>query len=100
MGDHSDLITAFEKMHGATATHAGSEPVTVRVLGDVLWAGVVEKFTLTGHPTATAGFGWTYSGDDGRTRHVAILSVPEVDTPTKAVQAYLVQATRQAREKR
>ncbi len=100
MGDYDDLITAFQKMHGATAVHVGSEPVTVRVLGDVLWTGVVESFALTGHPSATAGYGWTYSDDDGKDRHVVILSVPQVDTPTKAVQAYLVQSTRRAREKR
>lgn len=100
MADSPALAAAIQRLHNATAIHLASEPVTLRAGEEILWDGVVEVFDLKGHPTARRAFGWTFRDGDGRSHHVAILSVPQVDTPLMAVRAWLVQSAQKTKPRR
>jgi len=46
-------------MHGVEATHFGSEPVHETFRGETVWDGVVEVFTVKGHPKAKLAYAWS-----------------------------------------
>lgn len=79
--------------HGCDSEHLDSIPVHL-VAGKkiVLWHGIVEVFTLLGHAQAKRCYAWSnlQGESNGQQRHVAILEMPPIDTPTKAVRAALV----------
>jgi len=52
-----------------------------------VWEGDVKVFRVRGHPQATHAYAWTREDDDGTLHHVAVLGVPPIDSPQKAVQA-------------
>jgi hypothetical protein len=90
--DAAELVTlkkAILDLHGATAEHLESVPITETFNGETVWDGVVEVFTLTDHPAGKA-YAWRHEADSGRWRYVAVLHKPPVDTPRKAVQAATV----------
>jgi len=88
--DLEALARAIQQAHGCKATHAASTPVHETFQGATVWRGTVETFTVK-HPAARHCFAWSIP--DPKTNdpeHVTVLAVPPVDTPKKAVQAYLV----------
>ncbi len=87
-----NLKGAVEQMHGCAARHVESVPVREVFRGQTVWQGVVEVFELTGHPKAKRCFAWSHleGEQDERTRFVAVLEIPPVDSPRKAVQAAIV----------
>jgi hypothetical protein len=64
--------------------------------GKTVWEVEVEVFSVRGHPQATSAFAWTYTDDDGKELHVAVLGVPPVDSPQNAVKAAVVAHTKRA----
>lgn len=86
----SDLLKNIQRAVGRAAecpaTHAESIPVLEVFRGQTAWEGVVEAFTLTGHPKAKRAYGWAYH-DGKETRYVAVLELPPVDSPNAAVRA-------------
>lgn len=62
--------------------------------GQVVWEGPVHVFDLEGHPSATRAYAWSHYTDDHseRRRFVAVLNVPPIDHPIKAVRASIVQS--------
>lgn len=66
--------------------------------GQLVWEGAVQVFELHGHPTATRCYAWSHAvGGTERRRFVAVLHVPAVDSPEKAVRAAIVQEQREGR---
>ena len=57
--------------------------------GKIVWDGDVEVFLLIDHSRARRVYAWSYKGDNGETRRVAVLGVPPIDTPLDAVRAYI-----------
>jgi hypothetical protein len=55
-----------------------------------VWNGVVEVFSLAGHPSADTCFAWSYQQDDGRERYFAVLKMPPVVSAETAVRAAIV----------
>jgi hypothetical protein len=57
-----------------------------------VWAGMVSVFILTGHSQAKKCYAWS-SPIEGSTkrRYYAILHIPPIDSPEKAVRASIVQ---------
>jgi len=101
MTDAADIVElqgAILKLHGAQAEHVESVPVREMFQGQVVWDGTVEVFDLTGHATASRAYAWSHEADSGGRRFVAVLHVPPVDTPLKALRAALV-AEHRARSK-
>jgi hypothetical protein len=57
----------------------------------------VDTFDLEGHPEATRCYAWSHITHEGKTRYVAVLHVPPVDSPQAAVRAAIVQEHREAK---
>ena len=83
---------AVEHLHKCSARHLRSAPVKETFRGETAWEGVVEVFEITGHPKATHCYAWSHldGADDSDERFVAVLGVPPVDSPLKAVQVSIV----------
>jgi hypothetical protein len=88
-----ELKDVIHKLHGATATHVESVPVTETFNGRTIWDGVVEVFDLHGHPGTHRVYAWSHETDDPTTptRHVTVLHLPPVVSPLTAVRAAILQ---------
>jgi hypothetical protein len=82
-----NLRDAITRLHGCESKHLGSVPVKETFQGAKVWDGVVEVFSLTGHPQAKFCHAWIIQEDGGGERYVAVLEVPPVDSPATAVRA-------------
>ncbi|MES1993886.1 MAG: hypothetical protein V4457_09900 [Pseudomonadota bacterium] len=73
-------------------------PVSETFGGKPVWEGVVHVFDLEGHPTAKRAYAWS-SPIEGSTkrRYFAVLHMPPIDSPVKAVRAAIVAEHRNAR---
>lgn len=92
-----ELRDVIHHLHGATATHLESVPVTETFKGKTVWDGVVEVFRLRGHPKTNRVYAWIHATDDPAhpKRHVTVLHIPPVVSPKTAVQAVIVQEFRE-----
>jgi hypothetical protein len=78
-------------MHGGSAQLAQSVPVRETFEGKTVWEGVVHVFDLTGHPTATRAYAWSWPIEGStKRRFFAVLHQPPVDSPQAAVKASIV----------
>lgn len=84
------LKQAVESQHGSTATLVQSVPVHEQLGGETVWEGTVHVFDLAGHPKANRAYAWSYELPDRRRRFFAVLHVPPIDSPAKAVRAAIV----------
>jgi hypothetical protein len=83
------LEHAFKLLHRCEAKYVETVPVVERWQGKTVWEGDVEVFALTGHATASRGYGWAYDKTKG-SEIVAVLELPPVISPKTAVQAAIV----------
>jgi hypothetical protein len=81
------LRKTIRDLHALESIHVQSAPVDETFQGKPVWQGVVEVFSVSGHPQAKFAYAWSYIGDKGETRYTAVLGVPPIDSPQKAVQA-------------
>jgi hypothetical protein len=67
-------------------------PVHEAFQGKTIWHGDVEVFDLHGHPKAKRAYAWGHlDGDkDERTRFVAVLEIPPVNSAETAVRVQIV----------
>ncbi len=80
------LRDAVQAEHHCMAAHVQSVPVIEKPGDRTLWQGVVEVFTLMGHPKAKRCYAWfSADKDDGPT--TIVLEIPPVDSPRAAVKA-------------
>lgn len=85
------LRQAIEHMHGGVAKLAETTSVKETFGGDTVWDGIVHVFDVTENPLATRAYAWS-SPIEGSTkrRFFAVLHIPPVDSPQKAVRAAIV----------
>ena len=81
-----NIQRAVERAAECPAAHVESVPVLEVFQGQTVWEGVVEAFTLNGHPKAKRAYGWAWQ-DGKEARYVAVLEIPPVDSPSTAVRA-------------
>jgi len=86
----SELKKAVKSQHGGTAHYVQSVPVKETHGAEPVWDGVVAVFDLTDHPLAKRAYAWSYELEDGKRRFFAVLHVPPIDPPVKAVRAAIV----------
>jgi hypothetical protein len=93
------LQMAVEHLHKCSARHLESVPVTETFRGETAWEGTVEVFDIKGHPKTTRAYAWSHldKKDDSDERFVAVLGVPPVDSPHKAVQVSIVADAKRAK---
>lgn len=87
------LRDVVQNLHSCTAIHIGSAPVHEKHRGQTVWNGHVEIFRLSGHPKAQTCYAWSHMCEELR-QFVAVLALPPIDSPKKAVQASIVGATK------
>jgi hypothetical protein len=91
-----ELQDVIRRVHGAESEHVESVPVKETFQGSTVWEGVVEVFTLTGHPTARRAYAWAHDTDDPQhpRRHVTVLHLHPIKSAEDAVRAAIVQEFR------
>ena len=89
--DLNDLRQAVERLHNCQASFL-EDVVVIEMFGEkTVWSGIVSVFALEGHPQATKCYAWSspIEGSSKR-RYYAVLNIPPVDSPEKAVRAAIV----------
>jgi hypothetical protein len=91
-----ELKDVIRKLHGVESSHVTSVPVKEVFNGKTVWEGVVEVFTLHGHPKANTAYAWTHATDDPEKprRSVTVLHVPPAVSPETAVRLAISQELR------
>lgn len=91
-----ELQSVIRKLHGAEPTHIVSVPVIEEMDGKTIWDGVVEVFSLKGHPNASKVYAWSHDTDDPANprRHVTVLHIHPIQSARDAVRAAIVQEFR------
>jgi hypothetical protein len=88
---NDDLKRIVEQLHGCPASLV-EDVVVVEKFGEkTVWSGMISVFALTGHPQAEKCYAWS-SPIEGSTkrRYYAILHIPPIDSPEKAIRASIV----------
>ena len=83
---------AVEQLHNCGAIHRATVPVHEVFRGETIWQGDVEVFDLAGHPKAKRAYAWSHldGKNDDRTRFVAVLEIPPVESAETAVRVQIV----------
>ena len=87
MTERDRLKKAILDLHGCDSSHLRSERVHEMFEGETVWEGVVEVFSLKGHPKAGLAYAWSDATDDGGRRYVAVLGLPGIKSARDAVLA-------------
>ena len=83
-----DLKQAIERMHHCQASFLEDVAVVEKFGRKTVWSGVVSVFLIEGHPQADKCYAWSSPiGGSTKRRYYAVLHVPPVDSPKKAVRA-------------
>jgi len=86
------LQKAIFDLHKCKATWVESVPVKEVFEGETIWEGIVQVFDIQNHPTATCCYAWSHGLDNTKKRRFfAVLKIPPIDSPEKAVRAAIVQ---------
>jgi hypothetical protein len=89
------LKDAIRRMYGLEAKHLETVLVHEDVRGEVICDGEVEVFEVD-HPQTRRAYAWSHMKIGVKRRLHAVLGVPPIDSPLKAVQAAIVAQTRRA----
>ena len=86
------LKVTVSQLHNCGAIWRETVPVHEVFQGKTVWQGDVEVFELNGHPKAKRAYAWGHldGKKDERTRFVAVLEIPPVDSAKKAIQVQIV----------
>ena len=87
-----ELKTTIERMHNCSASFIEDGVVVEKFGKQTVWSGTISVYEIKGHPQATKAYGWSSPTEDStKRRYYAVLHVPPVDSPEKAVRASIVQ---------
>jgi hypothetical protein len=87
------LQKAIEQLHDCRATHVEDVIVVQKFGSDIVWEGIVSVFSIKGHPKTDKCYAWSSPVEESRfkRRYYAVLNIPPIDTPLKAVKASIIQ---------
>jgi len=90
--DLEDTKQAVERLHNCKALFIEDVAVVEKFGSQTVWSGIVHIFEIEGHPKANKCYAWS-SPIEGSTKrcYYAVLHIPPVDSPEKAVRASIVQ---------
>jgi len=97
MSHIDELQETIRKLHGVDSTHVETVPVKETFKGKTVWEGLVEVFTLHGHPKTDRIYAWMHDTDnpDNPKRHVTVLHVHPINSAIEAVRAAIIQESRE-----
>lgn len=86
--NESELRNAVEHLHDCKAVLKEAKDVKDIFQEQTAWEGIVHIFDIEGHPDATRCYAWSspIEGSEKR-KFYAVLHIPPVDSPEKAVRA-------------
>ncbi len=73
-----DTRLVVEVTYNCAANHEYSVPVIELFGKDEILEGVVETFTLTGHPSAKRCYAWNFADDDAEPHYITVLELAPV----------------------
>jgi len=87
-----DLKTAVERLHDFKTSFIEDIVVVEKFEDKTAWSGTVSAFKIEGHPKTTRAYAWSapIEGSTKR-RNYAVLHIPPVDSPQKAVRVSIAQ---------
>jgi hypothetical protein len=86
-----DLKDAVEKLHNCRASHIEDIAVIEKFGHDTVWEGIVSVFEVKEHNKANRCYAWSSPIEGSKKRRFyAVLNIPPVDSPQKAVRASIV----------
>jgi hypothetical protein len=88
-----NIRRAVEQQAKCPATHIESAHVVEEIGEQTVWEGIVEVFILEKWREARVAYGWQ-TVIDGKTAYTVVLGIPPVETPSAAVRAAIVAATK------
>lgn len=92
-----ELRDAIHRLHGLESEYVETVEVVEEFEGRTMWEGDVSVFKVSGHPQTDIAYAWRDHQHD-KTRYVAVLKLPPVESPQLAVRAAVVATIRAARE--
>ena len=84
------LKQAVEAQHGGTATFVKVVPVREMFGRELVWEGEVYVFDLVDNPKGQRAYAWSSPLEGGKRRLFAVLHIPPITGPVRAVQAAIV----------
>jgi hypothetical protein len=93
MKDIQLLQKAILETNGCESRWEASVRVEEKFEGKTAWSGIVEIFSLVGHPKAKYAYAWTYR-DGNQDRTTVVLKIPPVDSPQSAVKVAIASKAR------
>lgn len=85
------LKKAIEQIHNCKAHFIESVPILETFEGQTVWQGTVYVFDIKGHSLARRCYAWSSPIDESnKRRYYAVLNVPPIDSPEKAVRASII----------
>lgn len=83
------LQNVIFQRHACESSWVESLPVHDVYQGQIIWNGLVEVFSLSGHPKARIAYAWIDQEERRDTRELVetVLGIPPVDSPLSAVWA-------------
>ncbi len=89
------LKRAILQQHGCEATYLESVNTLETSKGQTVWRGIVAVFQITGHPKATRCYAWGRWLPNRKMCYVAVLGIPPINSPRKAIEVAIVPDTNQ-----
>lgn len=90
-----DLKTAVERLHGGKASYIEKIFVVEKFGSKTAWEGSVCLFRLEGHSQTDLCYAWSVLTEGNKRRYYAVLHIPPIDSPEKAVRASIVHDQKQ-----
>lgn len=91
-----ELQDVIRKLHGVEAMHIESVQIEETFRGKTVWEGVVEVFSVKGHPRVSRVYAWSRDTDDPANprRHVTVLHLRPIQSARDAVRAAILEEFR------
>jgi hypothetical protein len=86
-----DIKEVVERLHNCTASYIEDVAVVEQFGSKKVWEGIVHVFKIEGHDKANKCYAWASPIEGSKKyRYYAVLHIPPVDSPQKAVRASIV----------
>lgn len=90
--DIEDMKQSVERLHNCKANHIEDVTVVEKFGNQTVWSGIVHVFQITGNPESDKCYAWSSPIEEStKRRYYAVLHIPPIDSPEKAVRASIVQ---------
>lgn len=99
--DIKDLRRVVGRVHNCKAYFIEDITVIEKFGNQTVWQGIVHIFKIEGHPKTNICYAWSSPIEDStKRRYHAVLKIPPIDSPEKAVRAAIAAAYKKMNEKK